>query len=192
MDMTGFGKSKEMNKPYSLDDYADEIKGVIDELKVDKIDVVAHSFGARVLVRLLQTDKRIDKIVLTGAAGLKPRRSIKYLIKKLLFIILSRFLIRERLQNFYSSDYRRLSPIMKESFKLIVGENLDDEYKRIKNKALLIFGKRDKETPLYMAKRMKRYLKGSKLIVLDKEGHFCFSENPSAFNRAVFSFLLEG
>ena len=189
--MTGFGNSSDMKTPYNLNDYANEVREVIDELKSDKIDVVAHSFGARVLVKLLQTDKRIDKIVLTGAAGLKPRRSLKYYFKRTAFKVLSVFFQKDRLKRFYSSDYNALSPVMQESFKLIVNEHLDEEYKKIKNKTLIIFGKKDKETPLYMAKRMRKYVKGSKLIVLNKEGHFCFSENPAAFNSAVFSFLME-
>lgn len=191
MDMTGFGNSPPMDRPYNLDDYASEIKRVIDELGVEKADVIAHSFGARVLVKLLKSEKRIDKVVLTGAAGLKPRVRIKYFIKSTAFNILKRFIKREKLRRFYSADYLALSPVMRESFKLIISEDLTTEYAEIGRKTLLVFGKKDKETPLSAAKRMKRLVKGSRLIVLPREGHFCFSENPAAFNGAVFSFLME-
>ncbi len=189
--MTGFGNSPPMDRPYDLDDYASEIKRVIDELGVEKADVIAHSFGARVLVKLLKSEKRIDKVVLTGAAGLKPRVRIKYFIKSTAFKILKRFIKREKLRRFYSADYLALSPVMRESFKLIISEDLTTEYAEIGRKTLLVFGKKDKETPLSAAKRMKRLVKGSRLIVLPREGHFCFSENPAAFNGAVFSFLME-
>ena len=46
--MTGFGEAGEMKKPYSVDDYKDEIKRVTDELGVTEYCVLAHSFGARV------------------------------------------------------------------------------------------------------------------------------------------------
>ena len=191
VDMTGFGKSPPMTYAYSLDDYAREIKGVIDELGEDKIDVVAHSFGARVLVRLLADEKRIDKIILTGAAGLKPRRTLKYHIKRDLFKILSVFVPKSRLKCFYSSDYNCLSSVMKESFKLIIRETLDEEYKKITNRTLIVFGKDDRETPLYAAERMRKCVKDSRLVVIARAGHFCFSERPAEFNSAVFSFLME-
>ena len=189
--MTGFGESDSMKYPYSLDDYVAEIKGVIDLLGVEKVDVVAHSFGARVLVKLLAVDKRIDKIVLTGAAGLGKRRGMKYFFKRTLFKILKSFIPREKLKKFYSSDYLSLSPVMKESFKLIVGEDLTEYYKKIKNEALIIFGAKDKETPVKTAKRMKKCVKRSRLVVLSRSGHFCFCERPNAFNSKVFSFLME-
>ena len=190
VDMTGFGESPPMKTPYSVSDYAEEIKRVIDEIGEEKIDVVAHSFGGRVLVKLLQTEKRIDKIVLTGSAGLKPGRGIKYYAKIFLFKVLSKFVKKEKLKRFYSSDYLKLNEVMRESFKLIIKENLIKEYSEIQNRTLLIFGKKDKETPLYMAKQMRKLIKNSELVVLRKEGHFCFMENPTAFNGAVFSFLM--
>lgn len=88
VDMSGFGGSPPMTYAYSLDDYAAEIKRVIDELGDDKIIVMAHSFGARVAVRLLRDEKRIDKLIFTGAAGLKPRRSVRYGLKRALFCCL--------------------------------------------------------------------------------------------------------
>ena len=192
VDMTGFGNSPMMKKPYSLDDYAAEISSVIDTLNVKKVDIIAHSFGARVLVRLLKTDDRIDKIVLTGAAGLKPRRTVKYVLNKLKFNALSHFIPREKLKKYYSEDYNSLNDVMKESFKLIIGDRLDEEYKKIKNETLLVFGKDDRETPLYAAKRMRKYIKNSKLKVLPHAGHFCFCEFPDEFNGVVFSFLTGG
>ena len=103
---------------------------------------------------------------------------------------MSKFVKKERLKGFYSPDYLALSPMMRESFKLIIREDLKDEYGKIKNRTLLVFGKKDKETPLYMAKRMRKLIKSSELVVMRNVGHFCFSKNPEAFNGAVFSFLM--
>ncbi len=189
--MTGFGESKEMEYPYSVDDYVKEIRGVIDALGVEKIDVVAHSFGARVLVKLLAVDNRVDKIILTGAAGLKKRKGIKYYFRRGAFIILRKFLPKDKLKVFYSPDYLCLSPVMKKSFRLIIDEDLTSYYRRIKNRALIIFGASDRETPVRTAKRMKKLIKGSKLQILPNSGHFCFCEKPDEFNSKAFIFLME-
>ena len=192
VDMSGFGGNPPMTYAYSLDDYAAEIKRVIDELGDDKIIVMAHSFGARVAVRLLRDEKRIDKLIFTGAAGLKPRRSVRYGLKRALFLLLKNFVPKDRLVCFYSSDYRSLSPIMRESFKKIVADNLDEEYAAIKIRTLLIFGENDKETPLYMARRMNALMENSELTVINGAGHFAFVDKPAEFNGAVLSFLLGG
>ncbi|MBQ7373179.1 MAG: alpha/beta hydrolase [Clostridia bacterium] len=191
VDMTGFGKSKLMEYPYSLDDYANEIRELLDKLGEKKVDLLAHSFGARVAVRLLKDEKRIDKIVFTGAAGLKPRKSIKYFFKKASFFILKNFVKREKLKFLYSKDYQNLSPVMKKSFQKIISDNLNDEYSKIQNRTLLIFGKKDRQTPPYMAKLMKKLIKKSRLYFFANAGHFCFIEKPDEFNSLVFSFLTE-
>ena len=142
-------------------------------------------------VKLANLDKRIDRIIFTGAAGLKPRRGIKYLFRKASFFILKNFVEKEKLTFLYSEDYRKLSPVMKKSFQKIVGENLDSEYEKLKNDCLLVFGKSDGQTPPYMAKRMKKLVKNSRLVFLNA-GHFCFSEKPDEFNSLAFRFLMGG
>ena len=190
VDMRGFGKSEEMDYPYSLDDYVNEIKEILDLLGEDKVDLLAHSFGARVGVKLANKDDRIDNIIFTGAAGLKPRRGLKYILKKASFFILKRFVKREKLKFLYSQDYRNLPLVKKQSFQKIIGERLEEEYKKLDRKVLLIFGGRDKETPPYMAKRMRKLVKNSQLVILPYAGHFCFLERAEEFNSTAFKFLM--
>jgi pimeloyl-ACP methyl ester carboxylesterase len=190
VDMQGFGKSEEMKTPYSLDDYVLEIERVLNFIGEEKVDILAHSFGARVVIKLANKDKRIDKIVFTGAAGLKPRRGLKYVFRKASFFILKKFIKKEKLQFLYSEDYRNLSPVKKKSFQEIVSEHLDLEVEKLKNDCLLVFGKRDRQTPPYMAEKMAKKLCNSKLVFMKELGHFCFVQNPSKFNREVFKILM--
>ena len=79
---------------------------------------------------------------------------------------------------------------MKQSFIKIVNEYLDDKLTLIKNQTLILHGKRDKETPLYMAKRLNKKIVNSKLIVLKDAGHFAFIDRPHKFNTEVKEFFL--
>ena len=190
MDLTGFGKAEKLPYPYSLEDYALEVKRILDFLGIEKVDIVAHSFGARVTVKLISLgESRIDRIIFTGAAGLKPRRRLSYLLKRASFLLLKNFIKKEKLIKFYSVDYRNLTLVEKESFKLIVNEHLDGEYKKINSKTLIVFGKKDKSTPPYMARKIKRYVKNSQLEFIKCTGHFCFVDEYDKFNSLVFSFL---
>ena len=190
-DMKGFGENKDMPYPYSLGDYAEEIKEYMSRNGIEKPCVVAHSFGARVAIKLAAENGEIfDKIVLTGAAGLKPKFSLKKAIKKTIFGIATKFVPKRKLSAFYSKDYRALSPVMKESFVKIVNENLDGLISHVKNPTLIIFGDKDKETPLYMAKRLNSGIENSKLVIFNGAGHFAFLDKPMKFNAEVKEFLL--
>ena len=190
-DFKGFGNNKEMEKPYSLSDYCEDIKAYIKEKGLVKPHVIAHSFGGRVAVKLASENPELfDKIVLTGSAGLKPKRSVKYHLKRFAFKVARFFISKEKLTRFYSKDYLSLSPIMRESFVKIVNEHLDDRLKLISNPTLIIFGNKDKETPLYMAKKLNKNIKNSKLVIIKQAGHFAFIDCPEKFNWEVEEFLL--
>ncbi|MBR5192571.1 MAG: alpha/beta hydrolase [Clostridia bacterium] len=191
LDLKGFGENKNMPYPYSLTDYVNELKNYILANNITKPNIIAHSFGGRIAIKLLATDgELVNRVVLTGSAGLKPKRSFKYRVKKLCYSLLKKFVKKERLKGFYSKDYLSLSPVMQQSFIKIVNEHLDNLLPKIKNKTLIVFGEKDTETPIYMAKKLNKNIKNSKLIIIKGAGHFCFLENPNKFNLEVREFLL--
>lgn len=180
-----------MEYPYSLTDYAEEVRRYIAERGLSHPSVIAHSFGARIAVKLASEDPcAFDKIVLTGAAGLKPKRSMRFFVKRATYKALKPLFGKKRLSKFFSSDYNALSPIMKQSFIKIVNEHTDGLLDKIKNPTLLVFGENDNETPLYMAERFLKGIKGSELVVIKDAGHFAFIDKPFRFNLEVREFLL--
>ncbi len=189
-DLTGFGENVPLNSPYSLDDYVKDVLNLLDELKIEKYHILAHSFGARIAIKLATFDKRIDKIIITGGAGLKPKRSIKYYVKVYTYKLLKKIFKDKDFSSFGSDDYKSLNQIEKLSFKKIINEHLDEYLPLINNKTLLIYGKKDSETPVYMAKKFKKGIKNSKLVLLDGN-HFCFVSNYDAFNKIAIDFLKE-
>ena len=190
-DLKGFGDNFEMPYPYALDDYINDIKEYMYKNSIVRPSVIAHSFGGRIAIKCAAENERFfNKLVLTGAAGLKPKKTIKKTLKKATFNILKRFISKEKLYMFYSDDYNALSPIMKESFKKIVSEYLDEQAKKIKNDTLIIFGENDTETPIYMAKKLNKAIQNSKLKIFSGAGHFCFIDKPLTFNTEVMEFLL--
>lgn len=190
-DFKGFGDNPNMPYPYSLDDYVEDLKEYMDKNQIFCPHVVAHSFGGRVALKMAsQNDSVFDKLVLTGCAGLKPKSTFKKTSKKIVFNVLKKFIEKERLKSFYSSDYLALDPIMQQSFIKIVSEHLDWCLESIKNRTLIIFGVKDNQTPLYMARRLQAGIKNSRLIIFENAGHFCFLDKPIKFNMEVKEFLL--
>ncbi len=190
-DFKGFGENKGMEYPYALDDYINDLKEYFYKNNIICPSVIAHSFGGRVVIKSASQNARLyNKIVLTGSAGLKPRFSLKKAIKKATFKLLKPFIKKEKLKRFYSSDYLALPRVMQKSFIKIVNEHLDSYTKSIKNKTLIINGSLDRQTPVYMAKRLNKNISNSKLIILKGAGHFAFIDKPFAFNKEVKEFLL--
>lgn len=190
-DLKGFGENVGMEYPYALSDYLEEVKEYMYKFGIIQPSVVAHSFGARIVIKGASEDNQLfNRLVLTGAAGLKSKPTVKRTLKKLAFKVAKKFFSKEKLTRFYSSDYNSLSPIMQKSFIKIVTEHLDDRLEYIENPTLLVFGDKDRETPLYMAKRLNRGIKNSRLLVVKGAGHFCFIDSPMKFNGEVREFLL--
>ena len=191
IDLKGFGANVPMLKPYNLDDYVNDVKQYLIDNDIKSPHVVGHSFGCRIIIKALSKEPYLfDKVVLTGAAGLKPKNTLKKRLKKIAFKVLKLFIKKEKLVRFYSSDYRSLNPTMQQSFKLIVNEHLDDKVHLIKNQTLIIFGDCDNQTPLYMAKRLNQKIKNSTLNIIEGAGHFAFLDKPLLFNVYLKEFLL--
>ena len=191
IDLKGFGENVGMEYPYSLDDYIQEVKEFCYKNSIVKPSVIAHSFGGRIAIKLSATEKDFfNKLVLTGSAGLKPRYSLKKKVKGLAYKGLKPFVKKERLEKFFSSDYNKLDSVMKKSFIKIVNEHLDGYLCQIENPTLLVYGELDKETPLYMARRLNKNIKNSTLKIYQRAGHFCFIDKPLKFNLEVEEFLL--
>lgn len=190
-DLKGFGQNTDMEKPYSLDNYIEEVREYIYKNGLDNPYIVAHSFGGRIAIKGIANKKiSAKKLVLTGSAGLKPKNSVKKIAKKTCFNFLKKFARKERLERFYSKDYLALNDIMKHSFIKIVNEHLDGYLSQIDIPTLIINGSLDKETPLYMARKLNKNIKNSSLVIFKGCGHFCFLDKPNKFNMEVKEFLL--
>ena len=149
---------------------------------VPSINIIGHSFGARVAVLLATRHPNlINRLVLTGAAGLRPRRSLRRWAR---IKIYKWFKIGRG-----SADYRRLTPAGKRTFQNIIHRDLAPEIARITAPTLLLWGKRDKSTPLYMGKRWTKLLQRAILKVYPRAGHFAFLDAPARFIHDAYQFL---
>jgi pimeloyl-ACP methyl ester carboxylesterase len=206
LDFPGFGESAPPPEPWSVTEYADCLAAFMEKAGIGRADVVAHSFGGRVALLLAsEYPDRVGKIVITGGAGLKPRRSLKYYFRVYAYK-LGKFILRHpplrRLARFFgadpekkaagagSEDYRALSDGMKKTFVRVVNQDLRSCLKRIKSPTLLIWGERDAgASALWMAKVMEKEIPDAGLVVFEGRGHFAYLEELPRFVRIVRNFL---
>ncbi len=186
VDFYGFGKTPHPDFPLTVKDYADGVLEIMDKLKIKKATLVGHSFGGRVAIYIsAKYPEKVDKLVLVDSAGIKPRRGIKYRLKVLLHKILKKF--GRGLKG--SEDYRALSPVMKKTFQNVV--NFDETYllQDIKADTAIFWGDKDKDTPMYMARKLNKKIKSSHLFVLTNAGHFSYLDNSGYFLKVLSAFI---
>ena len=191
IDFLGFGGSRYLTNPFSVSDYVAWTKEVLTLLEVEKPHVIAHSFGCRVAIKLAEGEPDyFDKILLTGPAGVILKRGIGYHIKVKTYRFVRRFAPRFAEKKFGSAEYRALSPIMKESYKKIVNEDLRACARNVKNEVLIVEGRGDTTTPMKEAKAYAECFPKSKIVTMDG-GHFAFAEYPAQFNLITEEFFYE-
>ena len=187
-DFPGFGKSDRIPAAWSVGDYADWLEGFFKEQGIVFPYIIAHSFGGRVALKCLARGL-IDRAVLTGCAGIVKKRTMAYRIRVGGYRLVKRVSPRFAEAHFGSREYRSLSPLMRESYKKIVNEDLREEAGRIARPVLYLYGERDKETPLSSGRILHECTAGSKLAVFKGCGHFAHLEEPLLFNLAAEEFL---
>ena len=188
VDFPPFGKSEKNIKDFSVFTYANMVISLCEFLGIKNYNIIGHSFGGRIaIIMAVLTKTQTQKLVLVDSAGLKPRRSLKYYFKVFSYKFKKRFGLK--IKNAGSSDYQKLSADMKQIFVGIVNTHLDDFLPFIHAKTLIVFGKNDKDTPVYMAKKMHKKIKNSSLIILENAGHFSFVDQRVKFLTELKTFL---
>jgi len=82
VDFPGFGETDLPPHAWTTADYAQWILELLDAIAVTRCSIVAHSFGGRVTLQLMAAQPgRVARIVITGGAGLRPKRKPAYYAK---------------------------------------------------------------------------------------------------------------
>ncbi len=205
VDFPGFGQSIDPPSTWKVKDYAELIAAFIQEMKLEPVDIIAHSFGGRVSIYLASHYKQlVGKLVLVDAAGLIPKRPLSYYIKVYRYKTLKKIAnsgmgkgiikvlgmdSKSLGKNAGSSDYQMLNDTMKKVFVSVVNDDLEPYLQNIEASTLLIWGKDDKETPVYFGETMEKKIKDAGLVVLENAGHFSYIDQSASFNKIVSVFL---
>ena len=172
---------------YTLDDYANDIDAFLQAQQVTRCIVIAHSFGAR-LVAILQArhPRLFTKIIITGGAGLKPRWQPWLWLKIRWYKLLRRLGLK---MQGGSADYRRLDDNGKKTFQNIINRDLTFEVQQITAPTLLVWGARDRATPISQMRRWCRLVPQAQIIIYQRAGHFAYLTEASRFIHDVTRFI---
>ena len=204
LDMPGFGKTPEPERPWCVDDYVDFVLKFILSFNLEKISVVVHSFGGRVFFKMNAKENlpfTIERAVLIDSAGILPKKTVGQKVSLRCYKIGRAFMstkvmhflypdaVEDMRRNRGSSDYNSATPLMRDTLVKVVNEDLEPLIHLVKCPTLLIWGDLDTATPIEDARRMEELIADAGLVVCEGAGHFSYAEQPVKANGALKAFF---
>ena len=160
------------------------------------------------MTALLETQhpELFSKIIFTGAAGIrKPEnenaskrtqqykrlKKVNSLIAKIPFLKgFSEDMAEVLVRRYGSPDYVALNSEMRKTFVKVINQDLSEYYPQFSHPTLLVWGKGDSETPLWMGKKMEEWIPDAGLVELDGD-HFVWLKQLQKFVIIVKAFIAE-
>ena len=178
IDTRGHGKTPRGDKPFTIEQFAQDLLDFMDEKNIEKAHILGFSDGGNVaIVFSILYPERVEKLILNGA-NLYPKglTNLTQITDK----------IEYYLTKLFSKDILKI-----EMLELMVNQpNITpDELSKIKSKTLVIAGTKDlikKEHTELIANKIPE----SKLVFIEGN-HFVVYEKPKDFNKEVMNFLKE-
>ena len=199
IDLPGHGQSSEPPEVWGIEKFTQTIETLVARLGLVRPILIGHSFGGRISI-LMGSRNDISKIILVDAAGIKPKRKLKYYYKVYSFKLLKRLallclgkergnaFIEKRRSKAGSADYRNSSPRMRAVMSVCVNEDLKHVMPLIKAPTLLVWGENDTATPLSDAKKMEKLIPDAGLVSFKGCGHYSFLDAPGPFKAVINEF----
>lgn len=184
IDLPGFGNSPPPPKDWDTAQYADRICQYLDEQGIDRADLLGHSFGGRVSIRLAaKYPQRVRSITLINSGGLQRQRTIQQTfrsqwVRNFRTALKLSPLYRDALLTWHSQKYGSRDYLnagaLKGTLVKTVSEDLAPLARQITAPVLLLWGEADTETPVEMGHRYHNLFPDSQLITIPHRDHFMF------------------
>jgi pimeloyl-ACP methyl ester carboxylesterase len=193
IDWPGFVESEQPVSIWGLREYADFLEKFLEKLEISKPILVGHSFGGSVAIKYVVNGGLAKKMILIDSAGIR-RKSFKkaiYLIgAKIVKFFLWLPVIRKYKQAIRKKFYQSIDSVdyieageMGQIYKKIINEDLTDDLQKVKIKTVLIWGEKDKATPIEDGRLMNKLISNSELFVVKDAGHFPFLDKEEEFKK---------
>ena len=191
IDLPGFGLSDEPKTVWTLYDYVECIKYILDELKIDNPILIGHSFGGK--ISLLYSSKyNVKKLVLLASPYRKEIKKESLKLKTLK--TLKKVPGINKLEGFAkkhigSTDYKNASDTMRKILVEHVNLDITDEVKKIKCPTLIIWGTNDTAVSIECAYELEKMIDDAGVVVYENCTHYAYLERLNQTINVLWNFL---
>jgi pimeloyl-ACP methyl ester carboxylesterase len=184
LDLPGFGKTPPPPADWDTTQYADRVLAYLDDQHIERADLLGHSFGGRVSMRLAHKyPDRVRSIIMINSGGLQRQKTFqKSLRSQWIKTMRGAFKIspvnRQELLDWHSKKYGSIdylnAGLLRGTLVKTVSEDVTEIVKQIQAPVLLLWGEADTETPVEMAHRYHALFPHSELITVPRRDHFMY------------------
>lgn len=200
LDLPGFGGSEAPKEIWGLDNYSDLLASFIAKLELKELyAVIGHSNGGALAIRAIATKKiKPKKLILLASSGIrnskKGKRQLTKLVAKSGKMVTfwlpqsTKRALRRRLYGTIGSDLL-VVPILEETFKKTVREDVQVDAEKLKLPVLLIYADKDPAIPLKDGRRYHELMTNSRLEVLSSQDHFIHHDRAEVVQELIEDYL---
>lgn len=201
LDLPGFGASDIPPNTWSIHDYAKFIIAFLDQLAIERVHLVGHSFGGRIsLVLGADYPQRVAKLALADSAGVPTPQSGSTQLRLRAYRAVRQSLervgakgsaakLRSWYNNRYGSSDLKGAGALRETFLRVVNEDLRPYAARVAAPTLLFWGDQDEDTPLWQGEALEKLIPDAGLIVYPGAGHYSYLDRLPEFVRTLDHFF---
>lgn len=191
VDLPGYGQSSEPDYVWSVYDYVECIKQLLDSLKIDKPILIGHSFGGKIsLVYASMYD--VEKLILFGSPFKKGIEKLSFktkMLKKAKKIpILNKFEGFAK-KHIGSTDYKNASDMMRKILVGTVNLNITEDVKKIKCPTLIIWGTQDEAVPVEDAYELEELIPDAGTVIYEGCTHYAYLERLTQVVNVIKVFI---
>ena len=199
-DLRGFGESTTVDSTSSMDEYASDIVGLLDQLNIQKTAIVGHSMGGYVALALTRLyPDRVSGLGLVSSQVLSDppdRKEGRYKsaadvaengIGSVVATMTPKFTADERLQSFARASMERQQPAAYIGALKAMAERLDSTslLSSLKVPVVIIHGNSDALIPADRAREVKTALPEAYLVEISGAGHMPMMEAKEKTAQAL-------
>jgi 3-oxoadipate enol-lactonase len=207
-DTRGHGQSDAPAGTYTLEQLADDAKGLLDALGIEQTHWVGLSMGGMIgMAFALKYPGTLRSMVLADTTSQRAPDSAKLWEERLRIAREQGMepLVENTIERFFTDPYRisnphavarigndiRNTPTAGYIGCLLAISKIDltDRLKEIMCPAIILVGEHDQGTPVPMAQVIHQALPGSDLQIIPRAAHLSNIEQPEVFNKAMLDFL---
>lgn len=209
-DMRGHGESDGTPGPYTLELLAEDVIGLLDALKIDRVHFVGLSIGGMIGQSLaLNHAHRLMSLVLCDTASIIPKEA-QPIWQERIDKTLSKGMeaqVEETMERWFTPSFlKQGSPMLNVIRKQILATSVHgyvgcaeairklnnlDQLSKINIPILIMVGEDDPGTPVSASQTIQERISNSKLVILPSARHLSNIEQSKAFNNTLFTFLMD-
>ena len=207
-DTRGHGKSDAPKGPYTLELLGEDVIGLLDVLRIDKVHFMGLSMGGMIGQYLaLSHSNRLRSLILCDTSSIVPREGHPAIQERIdtarskgMEALVDPTLERWFTPSFIGNNPPSLQDIREQFLatpvegyvgcsEAIRGLNYLDRLSGVNLPTLILVGEEDPGTPVSAAQAIHERIKNSRLVIIPSARHLSNVEQPEAFNKALSEFL---